>query len=215
MNHQIHQTGILSKTNTDNLKQFRLLRNSLFLKLRKSNQRIVLVSSPIDEQGKSFVASNLAVSFASQGTKTLLIDANFPNPVVAQEFEVEQANGLTDLKNLAVNVKDTSYDNLFILPAGTPVEDQSALFMNPVFSEKLRTLSANFGIILIDGGSILHRADTQLLATLCNYLVLVINHAQVKKSDFISLQSELEENGVSNYGVVFNELPENRKKYDF
>lgn len=196
-------------------KQFRLLRNALFLNLRQSASHIVLVTSPEDHQGKSTIAANLAASYATQGTKTLLIDANFQHPQLANAFDITATSGLSALAGAAEAISDTTITNLSVLPAGEMMEDSSGLFLAPEFESLLKQLAAQYDAIFIDGGSILHRSDTQVLATLSDYTLLVVNHAQVKKADFMVLQDELKDSGITSYGVVYNELPSKRKKYDF
>jgi capsular exopolysaccharide synthesis family protein len=211
---QSHQL-LLNQSATNSIKQFQLLRNALFLNLRQAEQKVVLVTSPDDGQGKSTIAVNLAASYAEQGTATLLIDANFRNPSLQQEFSVSGETGLSDLEKALDAVQTTSVSNLSVLPAGVIPEDNSAIFLDDRFTALLVALASQFGMIIIDGDSILHRSDTQLLATLSEYTLVVVDHAQVRKADFINLQTELKENGVDQYGVVYNELPAKRKTYDF
>jgi capsular exopolysaccharide synthesis family protein len=206
---------LLDNTATASIKQFQLLRNALFLNLRDAKSKVVLVTSPADGQGKSTVAVNLAASYASQGTATLLIDANFRHPSLQQEFSVSGQSGLSTLAKAKDAVSTTTINHLSVLPTGEIPEDNSAIFLDGQFKKLLAELGEQFGMIIIDGDSLLHRSDTQLLATLSEYTLLVINHSQVKKSDFINLQDELKENDITKYGVVYNELPATRKAYDF
>lgn len=206
---------LLDPAATGSIKQFQLLRNALYLNLRQSTAKVVFVTSPNAGQGKSTIAANLAASYATQGTKTLLIDANFRHPSLSAEFDLTPNAGLSALDQAASAILPTGKANLFVLPAGQVPEDNSAIFMDERFKALLADLSTQYGMIIIDGDSALHRSDTQILATLSTYTLLVINHAQVKKADFINLQTELNDNGVKNYGVVYNETPAKRKVYDF
>ncbi|MFD1484002.1 CpsD/CapB family tyrosine-protein kinase [Lacticaseibacillus baoqingensis] len=198
--------------------QFRALRNELFLKRQQSPIKTILVTSPIDGQGKSTVSANLAQTFAQNGDRTLLIDANYRHSDVSAALG-DKTQGLAEL--LAANaapeqyIQPTAIANLSLLAAGAVPEDPSALFVNPAFAQLLESLQQVFAVVIIDGDTFLQHADMQVLATLCDFTLLVVGHKQVKKTAFADTLQALKTDEVTRYGVVYNQAPSKRSDYDY
>ncbi|MCI1987545.1 MAG: CpsD/CapB family tyrosine-protein kinase [Lactobacillus sp.] len=198
--------------------QFRALRNELFLKRQQDPIKTVFVTSPVDGQGKTTVSANLAQTFAQNGDKTLLIDANYRRSDLSAAFG-GATQGLADLLATpaarAQYIHNTGITNLDLLPAGTVPEDPSALFVNPTFAQVLTALSQDYDVVILDGDTFLQHADMQVLATLCDFTLLVVGHKQVKKVTFTDTLAALKADQVTRYGVVYNQAPSKRADYDY
>src|SRR5690606_3675914 len=109
---------------------FRTLRTNMVLNRAASRLKTILVTSAAPSEGKSTVASNLAVTFAQQGVNTLLVDCDVRHPSLDRIFEVDRRPGLTDwvtARNLFSECgRKTDTEHLWLLPAGSvpsnPVE---------------------------------------------------------------------------------------------
>ncbi|KMO61359.1 sugar tyrosine-protein kinase, partial [Lacticaseibacillus rhamnosus] len=90
--------------------EFRTLRNNLSLQMSRSDRPVLLITSATEGEGKSYVAANLAASFAMEGKKTLLVEGNLHRPILASVFDVKDTEGLSSLIHVddaqAVNVDD-------------------------------------------------------------------------------------------------------------
>jgi capsular exopolysaccharide synthesis family protein len=115
---------------------------------------IFTVSSPGAGDGKSLIASNLAMSFAEAGYRTLLIDGDIRRGALHTAFEVEQRPGLLDFLSgealQAEVMKPAAYENLTIIPCGTRRRRGPELLTSPVMAELLQEARAKFDAIIID-----------------------------------------------------------------
>lgn len=198
--------------------QFRAIRNQFYLKMRQSQLKTLLISSPIDGIGKTTVAINLAASFAANGTKALLVDANFTRPMLADAFGL-QTPGLAealDGKQAVIDlVQSTDIANLDVLTTGAAPEDASAVFVSQAFEAALAQLKQQYDIVIFDGDTILDHADVEALALLCDFTVLVVAHKTVKRESFADVQATLAKLDDVEYGVVYNQAPAKRTDFDF
>lgn len=145
--------------------------------------RLLMFTSALAGEGKTFTASNVAIHLAQAGKQVLFIDLNIHWPTLAQQFSLTSQAGLTDLLTstsrqlpLKQYIQATAFPRLFVLPAGTHQMD---------FSEFLRSLAATqffsqlkqtpFDYVLFDAPPLLAVAETQILATSVEALVLVVN----------------------------------------
>ena len=160
---------------------FRQLRTSL---LFASDQPIksLLVSSANPGDGKSTVASNLAVTMARAGSRVLLVEANFRRPALARIFDVPDSVGLSNvlvgLNTASEAVQATAVENLDLLVAGAAPPSPAELLGSDSMRRLVDEQSRAYDQVLIDAAPMLVVADNHLLADIVDGIVLVLRAAQ-------------------------------------
>lgn len=147
---------------------FRSLRSSLIFMPNQSELKTVIVTSAIPNEGKSTIASNLAVTMAAAGARVLLVDADLRRGDIAPLFGMEVRVGLSDILRGSVHwkeaVKTTKYPTLSIIARG-PVTNQSGeLLLRPLLVSLLEEFKENYDLTIFNTAPILATDDTSTLA---------------------------------------------------
>tara|TARA_R110002096_G_scaffold6305_4_gene29244 strand:- start:2038 stop:2994 length:957 start_codon:yes stop_codon:yes gene_type:complete len=143
---------------------------------------IIMVTSAIAGEGKTFNSINLALSMAQEKDHSvLLVDADVAKPHTSEIFGAENEIGILDLLedpslDPAVAVLDTNFPGLQILPAGTPRVGATELLASSRMEELLRALNdaATDRIILLDSPPLLQTSEAKVLASLVGQVVVVV-----------------------------------------
>lgn len=159
---------------------FRQVRNNIQFMVADRKENVILITSSISGEGKTFVATNLALSFALTGKRTLVIGADIRRPVLAKNFKVENNKGLTsylsnqeqDLESLVVQ-SDTC-PTLFIMPSGPIPPNPNELLLNGRFKELIETLKPRYDYIIIDTAPIGVVSDTLLISQYSDVQLFVL-----------------------------------------
>jgi len=189
--------------------QFRSLRTTLrYLGVSTTNKR-VMVTSAISGEGKSFVASNLAMTLAMTGKKVALLDFDLNNPTIHRKFNIPQTLGIADyLQGTAkaddIIIPSRENDNLFLLLTGKLPIDPAELIMNGKAEELLNYLDGVFDYIVVDVPPVGPVSDAYTLAPLCDATLFVVRHAYTPKVFVERIEENIKLNGLPNPAIVFN-----------
>jgi len=172
---------------------------------------ILLITSPQTAEGKTSLAEGLAATMARGGSTVVVIDGNLAHPSTRLAFGKNDAGiGLSgllkDRGTLDDTIVSTGIPGVWLLPAGSPLENPSFLIEQrmPGILKQLRT-KAN--LIIIDGPALLSRADTLLLASMADGVALVVD-ARHEKLQLLVRSKELLSSLVHTpTGIVMNHLP--------
>ena len=191
---------------------FRALRSQLMLRWFKQDslRKVLAVVSPADKEGKSFIIANLAIMFAQQGEKTLLIDANLRKPSLDTLFNAKQKSGLSVYLSGRAGfdvIKPVSgIDNLSLLAAGPVAPNPQELLGKSTFNDLLKYAVLEYDVILIDTPSAKESSDGEIVASKAGAALIVANKDNSFLSDINSLASRLKDSGVAVVGTVLNEI---------
>jgi protein-tyrosine kinase len=146
------------------------VRSRLLLMLAAANSaaRIFAVVSPDRAEGRTWFTANMALLLAQLGEKTLIIDADFRNPRQNQIFDLDSANGLSDVlvgdSKLEDSVKPSGYADLDVLVAGFVPRNPQEIVSKSTFSVLLEEAAHNYDFILIDTPALSAVADAEVIA---------------------------------------------------
>lgn len=208
----------LSGEESQSAEAIRTLRAGLTFLGSSAERCTFLITSAVPGEGKSWVASNLALSFASQGDKTLLIDGDLRKPVQSQIFGYEKEHaGLSDHLSLNLPLKEVvmktgESENLFIMPAGSRSANPSELLSGKTLPGVIKSLEDYFDRIIIDSAPLVPVADTLPIAKLAESVVLVCRIGKTPRGAIKRAIRVLEANHSAPVGVVANGLPRTRSK---
>lgn len=203
---------------------FRTLRTNI--QFMNSNRRLrsLLVTSTMPGEGKSWVASNLAVTFAQAGKKVALIDADMRKGRVYSIFGVEPRPGLSNYlsayfdkqeeQNLSEYLKTTVIENLYVIPAGNIPPNPSELLVRRQMRTLIEQLKNQVDLIIIDGTPSKLVTDSVILSRIVDSTIIVSAHNQTRKEDLERVVKDIKHVGGNVVGVVYNKIPVSAKKYN-
>jgi len=147
----------------------------------------IMISSPNPSEGKTMVASNLALSFAMSGKQVVLIDCDTRKPRIHKIFQLDLQPGLTNYLTGNATLKEvlllTSFPNLTIISAGTNPPSPVNLLNSEAFKDLLTQLRKQFQQVIIDTPPILAFADARIISVLVDGVLLITkNHSTHKKA---------------------------------
>jgi capsular exopolysaccharide synthesis family protein len=200
-------------TSSPRVEAYRMLRTNVsFIDVDQHNKALV-VTSPVQGDGKSSVAINLALSLASAQVKTLLIDGDLRRPRVATSLGLVPDVGLTNvlLGKITIDGAIQSYKDghLEVLASGTIPPNAAELLQSDAMEKLLEDLRQHFEMIVIDSPPLLPVTDAAVLASRADGALVVIRHGQTTKDQWRQAQSRLEQVDAALLGVVMNMVPAN------
>lgn len=195
---------------------FRALKVSLDLAQTEAPFRSILVGSVSKTEGKSMIASNLALTLAKAGKKVVLLDADLRRPSVHTSLKLSNEKGLSTLLQLQATVEEclnsTSVENLKVITAGEPVINPGDLIGSPRMKQVLAELCEYADILVVDGPPILV-TDSTILSTEVDEVLIVVGYGLTRKSEAVVALKRLESAGAKIVGVVLNRIPRSNKGY--
>jgi capsular exopolysaccharide synthesis family protein len=163
---------------------FRQLRTNLEFVDVENPVQVLVVTSSVSEEGKSVVASNLALTFALAGRSVLLVEADLRRPSVSDHFGIDRSRGLTDLlvgSATLDTVLHTSDGGLAVLPCGMLPPNPSELLGSAAMLGLLDTLRERFDLVVVDTPPLLPVADGAVAAAWADGTLLVARVGKVTR----------------------------------
>ena len=204
---------------------FRTLRTNLQYLNKKSGAQTILITSTLQGEGKSFIAANLAVTFAQAGKSTIIVDTDMRRPRQHKLLDVDMYPGMSNyLSGVNVNrsshsisIKDCIYkckmDNIYVLPAGNIPPNPSELLQSEKLSKLIDELKKHFDVVIFDGAPCLLVTDATLVSRLVDATVLVTCQGKTKTEDLKEVKNRINRVGGKVVGVVLNRIKVSSKKY--
>lgn len=180
--------------------------------------KVITLTSAQQGEGKSTTSTNLAISFAKAGFRTLLIDADTRNSVMSGTFKSnEHYQGLTSFLSgnaeLSDVICDTSIDNLMIIPAGQVPPNPTSLIQNDNFKAMIETVRGLYDYVIIDTPPLGLVIDAAILAHHSDASLLVVKAGADKRRTVTKLKEQLEQSGSVFLGVILNKYDIHLDKY--
>jgi protein-tyrosine kinase len=175
----------------------RELRSQLLLRWFDDRRKTLAVISPRANEGCSHLAANLAVVFAQLGERTLLVDANFRNPMQHELFGLNPAVGLSGVLAGRCELDDAlssiaPFDKLTVLCAGARPPNPQELLSRVVFRYVLETAPAGFDAVIIDTPPLLDYADAQIIAAIAGGCLLATHRHKTRLADVERVKAKIE-----------------------
>lgn len=198
---------------------FRTLRTAIHFGLARDEARILCVTSPSPGDGKSTVASNLALTMAQADQHVLLVDADMRRPSQHEIFEVSAGHGLssalTERRPAEELIVPTQLETLDLLPCGVRPVNPVELLNNGYFSELLQKLLEKYDKIVIDAPPIMPVADARVIAAQTDATIIVLRADHSTRRVSLAARDELWKVRAQRIGVVVNAVPGRRQSsYD-
>lgn len=175
---------------------FRGLRSNLNYLLREKNEKIILITSTISGEGKTFCAVNLSTILAMSGKKTLLASFDLRKPKLHRYFDLPNTAGISNYLINQANLDDiilaTNINHLYLLPSGPVPPNPAELLETDKMRELVESVKERFDYIIIDSPPIAIVADAIILSEYANATLYIARYNYSTK-DVIDLADELAE----------------------
>ena len=186
---------------------FRFLRTAIQYSVAGGAPKTILVTSCLAREGKTTTATNLAITLAQRGHKTLLIDADLKKPSIHYLFDVSDDQGLSEIltgKFDDVIPSSTAIANLDVLASGTRPPNPVDLLDSDAMRDLLVAYSEQYEHIVIDSPPSLELADTSVLVPYVDGVVFVIRPGTTPREAVVSVKEKLAGVGCRFLGIVLN-----------
>ncbi len=199
---------------------YRTVRTAVFFGVPKTEAKTVLITSAAPGEGKSTMASNLAIAMAQAGQRVLVIDADFRKPMQNTIFQLNHEDrGLSSVLAECVSLEDaiqkTPVENLEVLTCGPHVSNPSELLNSRRFAEVLSRLANRYDRVLLDSPPVGPVTDAQILAGICHVTILVLNMEKSRRKAVFHAYESLKAVNGRVIGVVLNQVRRGGRQYGY
>lgn len=204
---------------SDVAESYRTIRTAVYFGAPSGAAKTLLITSPSPGDGKTTLASNLAVAMAQAGNRILLLDADFRRPTQHKIFEIEKGIGLSSVlageAELSAAVHQTMVSGLDVLPCGPIPANPSEILNSQMFADLLEDLSERYDHVLLDSPPVVPVTDARILAASCGATVLALRAEKTTRKTAIYARDVLRGVGARILGVVVNDVPRRRGLYGY
>ena len=208
---------------------FRTLRANIQFMNTKQKPKVVLVTSTVEEEGKSWIAANLAATFAQAGKLTLLIDGDMRKGRQYNIFNIKSKPGISnylsgivedkekkeeEINDIENYIQETDIKNLYAIPSGDIPPNPSELLLSHKMRDVIKQLKEQCDVIIIDGTQCDLIADSLVLSRLADTTIITTAYKQTKKEKLIKTIEKIINVGGKNIGFVLNKVHISEKKYE-
>ncbi len=196
---------------------YKSMRTNLMF-LTAENKRVIAFTSALESEGKTTTCLNMAISFAEVGKKVLVIDMDMRKPRVNRYFEIPSSPGLSDrLGNFTetINISETAYPNLFVLPVGTIPPSPPELLASSTFDKILNELRDQFDYIFIDTPPTHVVTDVSVIANKVDGIVFIVRENKASVEHIKKSVISLERVGAKVLGFILNDSRNDKSVYRY
>ena len=220
-NEKAGSIAVFENQNTLMSETFRHIRTNLQFML-ENDQKVILVTSTVSGEGKSFISSNLAISLSLLGKRVVIVGLDIRKPGLNKVFNIpRKEQGITQYlsnpeKNLMDFVQPSDVSkNLYILPGGTVPPNPTELLARDGLDKAIETLKKNFDYVILDTAPAGMVTDTLLVGRVADLSVYVCRADYSRKAEFTLINELAADNKLPNICTVINGLDLQKKKYGY
>ena len=196
---------------------FRYLRVAINFSAPAEKLKTLVFTSSIPNEGKSFVAHNIAVSLAQDGNRTLIIDADLRKPVAQRVYRIENLTGLsnfltTDIAFESV-VRETFIENLWVVLSGPVSPNPSEILGSQRMTDLIQLAGQHFDRIIIDTPPITGIGDSLILGSLTTHVLFVIRASKTPVEIIRQSKETIDKSGVRIIGCILNQVDVEKERF--
>jgi succinoglycan biosynthesis transport protein ExoP len=204
---------------SDVAEAYRTIRTGVYFGTPGGAAKTLLVTSPSPGDGKTTLASNLAVAMAQAGNRILLLDADFRKPMQHKIFNLTKGVGLSSVlagnMTLEEAIQETVVPNLSVLPCGPIPANPSEILNSQAFADVLDQLVDRYDHVLLDSPPVLPVTDARIIAASCDATILAVRAEKSTRKGAIHARDTLASVGARLLGVVVNDVPRRKGIYGY
>ncbi len=207
------QTGLIDERSPTDpvVESYRTLRSAIAFSTLDSKAKMLLVTSSLPEEGKSTLSTNLAISYAQDGKRVLVVDCDLRRPR-QHRFWLGMSNdvGLTSLLLGQTEAKDaikhTRVEGFDLLTSGPVPPNPGRLVESLKLRQLLLELSKSYDLVIVDTPPVLVVSDAMIISRLVDHTVLVVEASGTTKRVLAEVREQLRSGGLEPLGIVFNKV---------
>ncbi|WP_338875987.1 polysaccharide biosynthesis tyrosine autokinase [Spirosoma sp. SC4-14] len=199
--------------------QIRAIRTNLqFLRSSTQQSQVLLFTSSVSGEGKSFVSLNLGASLALVGRTTVILEMDMRKPKLHQSLHMENKAGLSNYLIGEVGLDEiiqpvSGHDNYFIITAGPLPPNPSELLSSPHLSQLLDELKAKFDYVIIDSPPVGLVTDAQLIAPYADATLYMVRHDHTPRNYLKMVDTLYKEQRFPKLSIILNGVGEGESYY--
>ncbi|TVR67027.1 MAG: polysaccharide biosynthesis tyrosine autokinase [Gemmatimonadales bacterium] len=202
---------VRAKDQNQAVEAFRSIRLGLTYAYGTASPMVLTISSPAPGDGKSFTTSNLGLSFAELGRRTVVVDGDVRKGTQHTHLGVDRTPGLTDYLTGEVELDDilqgTRHPALSVIPYGSVVQNAPEFMVSGRMQDLLARLKADFDVILVDSPPLGAASDPLILGTLTGSMLLVLRNGATNTDQAAAILQNLHRYPIRVVGAVLNDVP--------
>jgi capsular exopolysaccharide synthesis family protein len=214
-----YNTVVLTEPSSVVAESFRNLRTRLEFFISDASCPMLVISSSMPGEGKSFAAINLASAYSLAGKKTLLVGLDLRKPSVQKSFELEEDVGISSYligkKKLDQVIQSTGYENLFLLPSGPIPPNPGELTSGAKTLEMLEKLKSKFDYIIVDSAPLGVVSDIYPVARMADAVLIMVRHNHTKKNILSAALNEMHLHELESIGLLLNDIKSRSESYRY
>lgn len=201
-----------------NAEQFNTIRTNIQFSSADQEYRSIMLTSSTASEGKSTVAGNLAVSFARQGKRTVLVDSDLRRPTINATFNINNTKGITNFlteKSVGLNdiIYETSLKNLYVIPSGPTPPNPSELLGSKKMGTLISSLEKQTDLVVYDAPPVLSVTDAQILSTKVDGTIIVVRANKTEKDAIGNTVRLINHVGGHILGTILNDVKKSSNGY--
>lgn len=206
---------------------FKILRTNLLQIMKNGDKRVIMFTSSEQQEGKSTVIANVAISMAQIGKTTVLVECNLRRPTLYKRLGLKREPGVTDVLlgkvawrdalrgpsdilagglDVDMLLKMPGLDNLRVIPAGHMIDNISELLNSALFDALIKDLKESFDVVLIDCPPILPVPDPMTISSRVDGVVMIYKVGKTTRDVLRMAKSRLEHANARILGIVLNQI---------
>ena len=197
--------------------QFKTIRTNINFSMPDKDLKTLLITSSTPSEGKSTVSSNVAVVFAQEGKRVLLVDADMRKPTVHHTFKLNNTRGLANVltrqETIDEVIHESGIDGLQVVTSGPIPPNPAELLTSQTMKYVMQDLASQYDVVIFDAPPILSVTDSQILSNKCEGTILVVNSGVAEKAEVIKAKEALLASQANILGVVMNNFKLERDHY--
>ena len=218
-NNEKTNTVIFDNPNSTISESFRVVRSRMQFFIKEAKAPVILITSTMPGDGKTFTAINLASAYSLLGMRTILVGFDLRKPKIYQDFNLTNDKGVStwligkdDVKDI---IQQSPFENLWIITAGPIPPNPSELTALKKTEELFKILKEKYDYIIIDTSPIGVVSDTYHLASLADACLLVVRTGKTLRDLFENTLAEIKTSNLKSVSLVINDIHSGSKHYGY
>lgn len=217
------QTNVFQRDNRSTISElFRYIRMNLGFMTREGSNKVILVTSSMKGEGKTFFSINLATTLGMLDKKVVILEFDLRRPALLSNLKLSSELGLSEyLTNDKISIEDivqpvTASENVSVIGCGVIPQSPAEVMMSERVDELMSTLKERYDYIIIDTSPVGQVADAFSLAPFVDVSIYLVRYNYTKNYQLSILKDISEENKLKNLLVVFNDAKRDKnQKYNY
>ncbi len=212
------EEGIVVKENafSDKIESYNRLKDNILYLNSDGSNKVIQVESSLAHEGKTTIASNLAVSLGLTEKKVIVVDLDFRRPRVQQRFELSIENGISeymlDKATKADIIKRTKYKNVDIITRGEKIYNSSLVLVSEKFRALIAELRDEYDYVILDCAPVLQVSDYINILRVSDGVLFIVAYGETTRAQVAEAVKDLRKNGANILGTVFSKYDKKKDK---